>query len=76
MEDFMKRFKAESRHVKGASECMRISEFMHGITNPELIKRMHDNIPKSVDEMMRITTTFLRGEKGRFQESTEIEEET
>ncbi|GKF55607.1 hypothetical protein Tco_0165947 [Tanacetum coccineum] len=35
---------------------------MHGITNPELIKRLHDNIPKSVDEMMRVTTSFLRGE--------------
>ncbi|GKD67976.1 hypothetical protein Tco_1322066 [Tanacetum coccineum] len=35
---------------------------MHGITNPELIKRLHDKIPKSVDEMMRITTSFLRGE--------------
>nr|GFC78390.1 reverse transcriptase domain-containing protein [Tanacetum cinerariifolium] len=59
---FLKRFKAESRHVKGAPECMRIFEFMHGITNPELIKRLHDNIPKSVDEMMRVATTFLRGE--------------
>nr|GEW56138.1 reverse transcriptase domain-containing protein [Tanacetum cinerariifolium] len=29
---------------------------------PELIKRLHDNIPKSVDEMMRVTTTFLMGE--------------
>ncbi|GJZ14387.1 hypothetical protein Tco_0549617 [Tanacetum coccineum] len=61
-EDFMQRFKAESRHVKGALECMRISGFMHGITNPELIKRLHDNIPKSVDEMMRVTTTFLKEE--------------
>ncbi|GJT67363.1 reverse transcriptase domain-containing protein [Tanacetum coccineum] len=60
--DFVQRFKAESRYVKGALECMRISEFMHGITNPELIKHLHDNIPKSVDEMMRVTTTFLRGE--------------
>nr|GEV47078.1 reverse transcriptase domain-containing protein [Tanacetum cinerariifolium] len=51
--DFVQRFKAESRHVKGAPECMRISEFMHEIPNPELIKRLHDNIPKSVDEMMR-----------------------
>nr|GEU55631.1 reverse transcriptase domain-containing protein [Tanacetum cinerariifolium] len=59
-EDFMQRFKAESRHVKGAPECTRISGFMHGITNPELIKRLHNNIPKSVDEMMRVTTTFLR----------------
>nr|GFA09971.1 reverse transcriptase domain-containing protein [Tanacetum cinerariifolium] len=60
--DFMQRNKAESMHVKGAPECMRISRFMHGITNPELIKRLHDNIPKSVDEMMRVTTAFLWGE--------------
>ncbi|GJX21499.1 reverse transcriptase domain-containing protein [Tanacetum coccineum] len=41
---------------------MRISGFVHGITNPELIKRLHDKIPKTVDEMMRVTTSFLRGE--------------
>ncbi|GKC62703.1 reverse transcriptase domain-containing protein [Tanacetum coccineum] len=57
--DFVQRFKYESRHVKGAPKCMRISGFMHGITNPKLIKRLHDNIPKSVDEMMRVTTAFL-----------------
>nr|GFA90249.1 reverse transcriptase domain-containing protein [Tanacetum cinerariifolium] len=61
-EDFVQRFKVESRHVKGASKCMRIFGFLHGITNPKLIKRLHENIPKSVDEMMRVTTTFLREE--------------
>nr|GEU38463.1 reverse transcriptase domain-containing protein [Tanacetum cinerariifolium] len=61
-EDFMQRFKTKSRHVKRASECIIISEFMYEITNPELIKRLHDNIPKSVDEMMRVTTSFLKGE--------------
>ncbi|GKC23034.1 hypothetical protein Tco_1025184 [Tanacetum coccineum] len=61
-EDFMKRYKLESKDVKGAPKCMRISRFMHGITNPELIKRLHDKIPKVVDEMMRVTTSFLRGE--------------
>ncbi|GKE55415.1 reverse transcriptase domain-containing protein [Tanacetum coccineum] len=60
-EDFVRRFKVESRDVKGAPEIMRISGFMHGITNPELIKRLHDKILKSIDEMMRITTSFLRG---------------
>ncbi|GJZ67840.1 hypothetical protein Tco_0631080 [Tanacetum coccineum] len=49
-EDFVRRYKLERRDVKGASECMRISGFMHGITNPELIKRLHDKIPKTVDE--------------------------
>nr|GFA00232.1 reverse transcriptase domain-containing protein [Tanacetum cinerariifolium]GFA01573.1 reverse transcriptase domain-containing protein [Tanacetum cinerariifolium] len=41
---------------------MRISEFLHGITNPELIKCLHDKILKTVDEMMRVTTSFPRGE--------------
>ncbi|GJW18270.1 reverse transcriptase domain-containing protein [Tanacetum coccineum] len=52
-EDFIQRFKTESRHVKGTPKCMRISRFVHEITNPELVKRLHDNIPKSLDEMMR-----------------------
>ncbi|GKA88921.1 RNA-directed DNA polymerase, eukaryota, reverse transcriptase zinc-binding domain protein [Tanacetum coccineum] len=60
--DFVRRYKLESRDVKGAPECMRISGFVHGITNPELIKRLHDKIPKTIDEMMRVTTSFLRGE--------------
>ncbi|GKD90367.1 hypothetical protein Tco_1365874 [Tanacetum coccineum] len=62
MEEFMRRYKLECRDVKGAPECMKISKFIHGITNPELIKRLHDKIPKLVDEMMRVTTAFLRGE--------------
>nr|GEZ39341.1 reverse transcriptase domain-containing protein [Tanacetum cinerariifolium] len=60
--DFVQRFKNESMYVKRALECIRISGFMHRITNPELIKLLHDNILKLVDEMMRVTTTFLRGE--------------
>ncbi|GKC05721.1 hypothetical protein Tco_0997331 [Tanacetum coccineum] len=61
-EEFVRRYKLECRDVKGAPECIKISGSMHEITNPELIKRLHDKIPKSVDEMMRVTTAFLRGE--------------
>ncbi|GJU47458.1 reverse transcriptase domain-containing protein [Tanacetum coccineum] len=61
-EDSVRRFKIESRDVKGAPEVMRISGFMHGIMNPELIKHLHDKIPKFVDEIWKITTAFLRGE--------------
>ncbi|GJZ93924.1 reverse transcriptase domain-containing protein [Tanacetum coccineum] len=60
--EFMRRYKLECRDLKGAPECMKIFGFMHGITNPELIKRLHDKIPKSVNKMMRVTTAFLRGE--------------
>ncbi|GJY30023.1 reverse transcriptase domain-containing protein [Tanacetum coccineum] len=62
MEEFVRRYKLECRDVKGDPKCMKISGFMHGITNPELIKRLHDKIPKSLDEMIRITTSFLGGE--------------
>ncbi|GKF61326.1 hypothetical protein Tco_0181380, partial [Tanacetum coccineum] len=48
--------------VEGAPECMRISEFMHGITHPGLIKRLYERIPRSIDEMYRMTTSFLQGE--------------
>ncbi|GJX77391.1 hypothetical protein Tco_0324202, partial [Tanacetum coccineum] len=68
-QDFVQRFKAESRHVKGAPACMRISGFMHGITNLELVKRLHDNIPMSVDEMMRVTIAFLMGEVAAFNQA-------
>ncbi|GJZ40640.1 hypothetical protein Tco_0587526 [Tanacetum coccineum] len=61
-EAFMERFKVESMHVSGAPKCMKIPGFMHGITNPDLIKKLKDNIPKSIDEMMSVTTAFLRGE--------------
>nr|GEW30126.1 reverse transcriptase domain-containing protein [Tanacetum cinerariifolium] len=59
---FLKNYLQQKKDVKGAPECMRISGFMHGITNPELIKRLHDKIPKTVDEMMRVTTSFLQEE--------------
>nr|GEV21533.1 hypothetical protein [Tanacetum cinerariifolium] len=60
--EFVRMYKLECRDVKGAPECMKILGFMHEITNPELIKRLNDKIPKSVDEMIRVTTSFLRGE--------------
>nr|GEW76004.1 reverse transcriptase domain-containing protein [Tanacetum cinerariifolium] len=48
---------------QGSPKCMRISGFMHGITNPELIERLQDKILKSVDEMMR---EILALDKGKF----------
>ncbi|GKD58211.1 reverse transcriptase domain-containing protein [Tanacetum coccineum] len=62
-EDFIQRYKSESGNVKGAPECMRISGFVHGITNPELIKRFHEKIPKTVDEMMQVAMSFLQGQE-------------
>ncbi|GJU98510.1 reverse transcriptase domain-containing protein [Tanacetum coccineum] len=61
--DFIQRYKSERGNVKGAPECMKISGFVHRITNPELIKRFHERIPKTVDEMMQVATSFLQGQE-------------
>ncbi|GJY92532.1 hypothetical protein Tco_0508314, partial [Tanacetum coccineum] len=50
-EDFMERYKAEVLDVEGAPECMKIFGFMHGITHPELIKRLYEKIPRSMDDV-------------------------
>nr|GEZ22735.1 reverse transcriptase domain-containing protein [Tanacetum cinerariifolium] len=65
-EEFVRRYKLECRDVKGAPKCMKISGFMHGITNPELIKRLHDKIPKSMDEMMSEAGQKQNFKRGNF----------
>ncbi|GJV81417.1 reverse transcriptase domain-containing protein [Tanacetum coccineum] len=62
----MERYKAEVLDVEGAPKCMRISEFMHGITHPGLIKRLYERILRSMDEMYRMTMPFLQGEVAAF----------
>ncbi|GJW91313.1 hypothetical protein Tco_0168866 [Tanacetum coccineum] len=48
---------------EGAPKCLKISGFIAWMShNPELSNEFNDKIPKSVDEMMRVTTSFLRGE--------------
>nr|GEV08219.1 reverse transcriptase domain-containing protein [Tanacetum cinerariifolium] len=62
IEDFIKRFKVETGRMKGAPVCMRISIFMHGVNNPELIKRLNEHVPKTMEEMMTTIIAFIRGE--------------
>ncbi|GJX48809.1 reverse transcriptase domain-containing protein [Tanacetum coccineum] len=60
--DFMKWFKVKTGRMKGAPECIRISRFMHGVNNPELTKHLNEHVPKTMEEMMTVTTAFIRGE--------------
>ncbi|GJU52406.1 reverse transcriptase domain-containing protein [Tanacetum coccineum] len=62
IEDFIEPFKKETGQIRGAPECMRISGFMHGVNNPELIKRLNENVPKTMEEVMTVTTASIRGE--------------
>ncbi|GKC86053.1 reverse transcriptase domain-containing protein, partial [Tanacetum coccineum] len=62
IKEFMERFKIETERMKGALECMRISGFMHGVNNLELTKCLNKHVPKTMEEMMTVTTVFIRGE--------------
>ncbi|GKG18720.1 hypothetical protein Tco_0373018, partial [Tanacetum coccineum] len=46
----------------GAPKCMKISGFMHEVNNPELTKRLNKHVPKTMEEMMIVTTAFIQGE--------------
>ncbi|GJU26946.1 reverse transcriptase domain-containing protein [Tanacetum coccineum] len=59
---FLAYFMQQKKRMKGALEYMRISEFMHGVNNPELTKRLNEHVPKTMEEMMIAITTFIRGE--------------
>nr|GEZ62471.1 reverse transcriptase domain-containing protein [Tanacetum cinerariifolium] len=48
---YVERYKDECIHVKACPEILKISRFMNGINNPELIKRLNDrNIKEGKDK--------------------------
>nr|GEV59950.1 reverse transcriptase domain-containing protein [Tanacetum cinerariifolium] len=74
IEDFMERFKAETGHMKGAPECMRISKFMHRVNNPELTNRLnehgHSKEGRGSNQFTPLTRTpkeILAAEASKFQ---------
>ncbi|GJU13379.1 hypothetical protein Tco_1135775 [Tanacetum coccineum] len=48
--------------AQGCPEILKISGFMNGINNPELIKRLNDRVPQTFDELMKRTRSFIQGE--------------
>ncbi|PWA99920.1 reverse transcriptase domain-containing protein [Artemisia annua] len=59
---FMERFKDECMQFKACPEVLKISAFMNGASNPELIKKLHDGVPTTLDEVMKRTRSFIQGE--------------
>ncbi|GJQ99238.1 hypothetical protein Tco_0522223 [Tanacetum coccineum] len=56
--------KSESLTSKGSPDrfSWHIYAFMHGHGHPELVKKLNDKIPKTVDEMFERVRAFIRGE--------------
>ncbi|GJU13719.1 hypothetical protein Tco_1136115 [Tanacetum coccineum] len=61
---YVERYKDECIHVKACPKILKISGFMNGINNPELIKRLNDMVSlyTSCDELMKRTRSFIQGE--------------
>ncbi|PWA84319.1 retroelement [Artemisia annua] len=59
---FVERFKDECIQFKACPEILKISAFMNGVNNPELIKKLHDGVPLTFDEVMKRTRSFIQGE--------------
>ena len=59
---FMERYKDECIHIKSCPELLKISGFMNGISNQDLIKKLNDKVPQTFDELMKRTRSFVQGE--------------
>ncbi|PWA47646.1 reverse transcriptase domain-containing protein [Artemisia annua] len=62
IEDFTRRFLAESRRAKKMPEAAKITKFMKKMSYPGLIECLHREIPESMEEMVRMTRAYCRGE--------------
>jgi hypothetical protein len=61
--DFITRFSKESMQIKGADETLRISAFIHGVRNDQPVERFHENLPKTIEEMLERAKAFVRDKK-------------
>nr|GEX95332.1 reverse transcriptase domain-containing protein [Tanacetum cinerariifolium] len=59
---YVEDYKDECIHVKACLEILKISGFMNGINNPELIRRLNDRVPQTFDELMKHTRSFIQGQ--------------
>ncbi|GKA25119.1 reverse transcriptase domain-containing protein, partial [Tanacetum coccineum] len=60
---FKEMWVSESNAIPNVPELMQVSSFMSSHKCPELAKRFSDNIPKTVDEMLKRVDDYLRSEE-------------
>ncbi|GJY89317.1 reverse transcriptase domain-containing protein [Tanacetum coccineum] len=53
LDSFSERFKDEMVYFKHCPDLMKISAYMNGINNQDLIKKLNDKVPQTFDELMR-----------------------
>nr|GEU61937.1 reverse transcriptase domain-containing protein [Tanacetum cinerariifolium] len=61
--DFKERWTEEMSYIQDVSEVMQISTFMSNSKCPELARRLSDQVPKTVTEMMKKVDDFVKSEE-------------
>ncbi|GJW29472.1 hypothetical protein Tco_0046347 [Tanacetum coccineum] len=62
LDSFTERFKDEMVYFKHCPDLMKISAYMNGINNQDLIKKLNDKVSQTFDELMRRVWAFIRAE--------------
>ncbi|KAK1431975.1 hypothetical protein QVD17_08812 [Tagetes erecta] len=63
VEDFITRYNQESLQIKGAGEDLRVSGFIHGVRNDDLVRMMHrDGAPETIEQVMEAAKSWVRRE--------------
>ncbi|MFS7970691.1 hypothetical protein Hanom_Chr09g00823911 [Helianthus anomalus] len=61
VEDFIDRFNRESMQISGAVDQLRVSRFCHGVRNNQLVEKLHEDLPKTMEVLMERARAFVRG---------------
>ncbi|KAJ0691240.1 putative retrotransposon gag domain-containing protein [Helianthus annuus] len=61
LDSFIDRFNRESMQISGVVDQLRISGFCHGVRNNQLVEKLHENLPKTMEVLMERARAFARG---------------
>ncbi|XP_021991943.1 uncharacterized protein LOC110888741 [Helianthus annuus] len=61
LDSFIDRFNRESIQISGVVDQLRISGFCHGVRNNQLVEKLHENLPKTMEVLMERARAFARG---------------
>ncbi|XP_021981508.1 uncharacterized protein LOC110877628 [Helianthus annuus] len=63
LDSFIDRFNQESMQISGVVDQLRISGFCHGVRNNQLVEKLHENLPKTMEVLMERARAFAQGKK-------------
>lgn len=63
VEQFMIRFNKESLQISGVVDQIRVSGFCHGVRHNQLVEKLHEDLPQSMEVLMDRAKSFVKGKK-------------